>query len=61
MKRVFVGKGRDVVPPPYFLEVQKKSWEWFLQQNVPPEKRKVQGLQELFLRTFPINPTFLGQ
>jgi len=27
---------------PDFIEVQKKSFEWFLQSDVPPESRKKQ-------------------
>jgi len=46
------------IPPcaelPNFIEIQKKSFEWFLQKDVPPEKRKRQGLQEVFLEIFPI-------
>ncbi|MEN3183644.1 MAG: DNA-directed RNA polymerase subunit beta [Atribacterota bacterium] len=46
------------IPPcaelPNFIEVQKKSFEWFLQKDVPPDKRKRQGLQEVFLEVFPI-------
>ncbi len=39
---------------PYLLEVQKRSYEEFLQKDVPPEKRKNQGLQEVFNQIFPI-------
>jgi len=39
---------------PDFIEVQKKSFEWFLQSDVPPESRKKQGLQEVFLEIFPV-------
>lgn len=39
---------------PDFIEVQKNSFEWFLQRTVPPENRKRQGLQEVFLEVFPI-------
>ncbi len=46
------------IPPcaelPNFLEIQKKSFEWFLQKDVPPGRRRRQGLQEVFLEIFPI-------
>ena len=39
---------------PDFIEIQKKSFDWFLQGDVPPENRKKQGLQEVFLEVFPV-------
>src|SRR5437762_2619839 len=35
--------------------MQKTSMEEFLQWNVPPEKRKIQGLQAAFMDVFPIS------
>jgi len=39
---------------PNFIEIQKKSFEWFLQSNLPSNIRKKQGLQEVFSEIFPI-------
>ena len=40
---------------PDLLDVQIKSYRDFLQDDVPPNKRKSQGLQEVFLALFPIS------
>ena len=39
---------------PDLLDIQIKSFRDFLQDDVPPEKRKVRGLQEVFLSLFPV-------
>ncbi len=39
---------------PYLLDMQKKSFEEFLQKNVTPSKRQEIGLQKAFLDVFPI-------
>jgi len=44
----------SIIEPPNLLEVQKKSYDGFLQKDVPPRKRKNQGLQAVFNTTFPI-------
>ncbi len=41
-------------PIPDLIEIQKKSFQWFLQKDVPPQERKRQGLQEVFMEIFPI-------
>ncbi len=46
-KRVF----RDI---PNLIDIQLKSFEWFLQPGKNPGERKKQGLQEVFLEVFPI-------
>ncbi len=46
-----IGKNLEM---PDLLEMHKKSFEWFLQRDVEPEKRKIQGLQAAFLDVFPI-------
>jgi DNA-directed RNA polymerase subunit beta len=48
------GKIKEFLAPPNLIELQHKSYEWFLQKDTPPEKRKNQGLQALFLERFPI-------
>ncbi|HEX9933904.1 MAG TPA: DNA-directed RNA polymerase subunit beta, partial [bacterium] len=39
---------------PDLLDIQIQSFREFLQDDVLPEKRKVQGLQEVFLALFPV-------
>ncbi|NQU42450.1 DNA-directed RNA polymerase subunit beta, partial [bacterium] len=43
-----------VMDVPYLLETQKKSYEEFLQKDVPPNERGSVGLQEAFSSVFPI-------
>jgi len=44
----------ELCPIPNLLDIQKKPFEDFLQRFVPPDKRKKQGLQEVFINIFPI-------
>jgi DNA-directed RNA polymerase subunit beta len=44
----------ELCPIPNLLDIQKKFFEEFLQRFTPPDKRKKQGLQEVFLNIFPI-------
>ncbi len=39
---------------PDLLDIQRESFREFLQEDVPPDKREVKGLQAVFLATFPI-------
>ncbi len=48
-------KIRPAIDMPDFLDIQLKSWDDFLQANVPPKKRKRIGLQEVFEMNFPIS------
>ncbi len=48
------GKVRDAVEIPDLVAVQRKSYENFLQKDVPPTKRACIGLEALFRETFPI-------
>jgi len=48
------GKIAEVAPIPNLIEVQKKSYEGFLQFHVPREERKNQGLENVFRSVFPI-------
>jgi len=43
------------IETPNLVDIQKKSFEQFLQAVVPPEKRKNVGLQGVFKSIFPIN------
>ena len=42
---------------PDFLEVQLKSFNDFFQLDTSPEKRKTEGLYQVFLENFPITDT----
>ncbi|MFA7430143.1 MAG: DNA-directed RNA polymerase subunit beta [Rhodospirillaceae bacterium] len=55
-KRVRKNFGRipTVAPMPNLIEVQKASYDQFLQTGVPAEKRTDSGLQEVFKSVFPI-------
>ncbi len=48
------GRIRTVAPMPNLIEVQKSSYDHFLQMDVPPEQRANVGLQEVFKSVFPI-------
>src|SRR6201747_2024527 len=48
------GKRESVLKVPYLLTMQKDSYVAFLQKDIPPQKRKPEGLQAAFLSAFPI-------
>ena len=54
MKQVNFGKIKSPIDPPLLLGMQRNSFADFLQRNVPPEKRKAQGLEGAFRDVFPI-------
>jgi len=53
-KRLSFGKVRHVMDIPNLIDIQKKSFNRFLQKDVPPEKREEIGLQAAFKTVFPI-------
>ena len=53
-ERLNFGKLQDVLDIPDLIGVQLESYASFLQKDVPPEKRKNLGLQEVFKEVFPI-------
>ncbi|EWY41814.1 DNA-directed RNA polymerase subunit beta [Skermanella stibiiresistens SB22] len=55
-KRVRMSFGRipEVTRMPNLIEVQRSSYDHFLQMDVPPERRGNVGLQEVFRSVFPI-------
>ena len=55
-KRIRKSFGRipEVAPMPNLIEVQRSSYDHFLQMYVPPEQRTDVGLQEVFKSVFPI-------
>src|SRR5258708_16478047 len=48
------GRLPEVAPMPNLIEVQKSSYDHFLQMGVPSEQRTSVGLQEVFKSVFPI-------
>jgi DNA-directed RNA polymerase subunit beta len=53
-ERIYFGKIREVIAPPNLIEVQTSSYAEFLQQDVPPNRRKNVGLQAVFKEIFPV-------
>ena len=55
-KRIRKSFGRipEVAPMPNLIEVQRSSYDTFLQMDVLPEKREILGLEEVFRSVFPI-------
>ncbi|MBN1500663.1 MAG: DNA-directed RNA polymerase subunit beta [Spirochaetes bacterium] len=48
------GKINPKIDLPNLIEVQLESYNWFLQSDVTPSKRKYQGLEAVFKDIFPI-------
>ena len=53
-ERKIYGKLRAVISPPNLIEIQTRSYRDFLQIDVPPANRKLQGLEAIFREVFPI-------
>jgi DNA-directed RNA polymerase subunit beta len=49
------GRIVEVAPMPNLIDVQRASYEAFLQMNVAPDSRTNTGLQEVFKSVFPID------
>ena len=54
-ERVEFSKIKSTVPIPNLIEIQKKSYERFLQMYTPPAEREDIGLQSVFKSVFPIS------
>ncbi len=52
-RRTF-GRIKKIIEFPNLIDIQKRSYEEFLQRGVPPEGRRDQGLQAVFKSVFPI-------
>ncbi|NNM31233.1 MAG: DNA-directed RNA polymerase subunit beta [Akkermansiaceae bacterium] len=52
--RRYFGTIEEVIEPPNLIEVQSKSYEDFLQQDITPSQRTETGLQAVFKEVFPI-------
>ncbi len=53
-ERLYFGKFEEVIDPPNLIEVQSRSYDEFLQKEVPPSERSDTGLQAVFREVFPI-------
>ncbi len=53
-KIVNLGKITDLSVIPDLIDIQFKSYDWFLQRELPPNKRLRQGLESVFQDIFPI-------
>lgn len=54
IERKNYGKIPEVLDLPYLIEIQRTSYEEFLQQEIKPNKRTEVGLQAVFNEIFPI-------
>src|SRR5271170_1500885 len=54
LRRTFA-KTRNLIEIPNLIELQKKSYEAFLQKDVDPDRRGIAGLQGVFKSVFPIS------
>src|SRR5437870_4583899 len=48
------GRIKKIIDLPYLIEIQKNSYDQFLQREVAPAQRQNFGLQEVFKSVFPI-------
>src|SRR5271167_2240848 len=53
LRRSF-GKIKKIIEIPNLIEIQKRSYEEFLQADVAPDQREDKGLQSVFKSVFPI-------
>jgi len=53
-ERRYFGTIEEVIEPPNLIEVQSKSYEDFLQKDVPASQRIETGLQAVLMEVFPI-------
>src|SRR5712672_2926052 len=54
-ERVDFSKIKTTIPIPNLIEVQKKSYERFLQMDLLPSERDDTGLESVFKSVFPIS------
>src|ERR1700675_359003 len=48
------GRIKKIIDIPNLIEIQKRSYEEFLQRSIPPTERRESGLQGVFRSVFPI-------
>src|SRR5512137_1951003 len=49
-----LGRVRQIVEVPNLIDIQKSSYDKFLQKDLPPRERKEIGLEAVFKSVFPI-------
>ena len=49
-----LGRVRRIIDVPNLIDIQKSSYDKFLQMSVPPNERNDMGLQGVFRSVFPI-------
>jgi len=49
-----LGRVRRIIDVPNLIDIQKSSYDKFLQMNIPPNEREEVGLQAVFRSVFPI-------
>ena len=49
-----LGRVRRIIDVPNLIDIQKSSYDKFLQMSVPPNEREEVGLQAVFRSVFPI-------
>jgi len=54
VERLSFSKNPAIMDIPNLLDVQLRSFDWFLQADTPPDKRMNHGLQAVFNEIFPI-------
>ncbi|MFC1703479.1 DNA-directed RNA polymerase subunit beta [Candidatus Omnitrophota bacterium] len=54
IKRKDFGTIRETYDMPNLIDIQTKSYAEFLQEGIPVDERMSQGLQDVFLETFPL-------
>ena len=54
MKTKDFSKIPQILKAPDLLDMQKQSFDWFLQLDTDPEERNIQGLQASFMDVFPV-------
>ncbi len=52
--RCSFGRSENIIEPPSLMRLQIKSYEDFLQRDIPPARREEMGLQSVFKSVFPI-------
>jgi len=53
--RISFAKIPEIIAIPNLIEIQRRSFDQFLQHRVPPDRREQIGLQGVFTSIFPIN------
>ena len=48
------GRTKKIIDLPYLIEIQKNSYDLFLQKDAAQNQRQNVGLQEVFKSVFPI-------